>query len=189
MRILLTLTALAALSLANAKAVDDKTFFSGAHIGMTIDECMAYYYPHGIPAGLIEAMMTHGGIHGIGDRAAAASPGAISDAGSYWFSGAPDGEQRIDFRTNSNPQGDRHVEIYFRESDRKVVSVEYWKMSGDQTFDRDLIDYLVHLNRGRGLGVIVSKFYGGTVGQFIIKTEEQEKVEEGQIKYSSIHGA
>jgi hypothetical protein len=26
-------------------AVDDKTFFSGAHLGITIDECAAYYRP------------------------------------------------------------------------------------------------------------------------------------------------
>jgi hypothetical protein len=92
--ILLTLMALVSLSLANALAVDDKAIFSGAYIGETIDECMAYYYPHGIPVGLIEAM-AQGGIQGVGDRPAAASPGAISDAGSAWHSGAPDGEQEI----------------------------------------------------------------------------------------------
>jgi hypothetical protein len=31
--------------LANALAVDDKTFFSGAYIGATIDQCFAYITP------------------------------------------------------------------------------------------------------------------------------------------------
>jgi hypothetical protein len=175
-KILLTLMALA--SVVNAQLVDDKTFFSGAYIGETIDECMAYYYPNGIPAGLI-----YGPIDGVGDRAAAASPGAIANAGSAFLSGAPYGEQEIDFRTtyidfrtNFDPHGDRRVVVFYRESDRKVVSVRYWKMSGDQTFDMDMIDYLVHLNRGRGLGIIVSELYDNR-SQFIVQTEERRRKE------------
>jgi hypothetical protein len=72
-RIFLILLALA--SLANAQAVDEWTFFSGAHLGMTIDECSAYYSK------------------------------AIADAGSAWHSGAPEGEQIVDFRTNSSGPG------------------------------------------------------------------------------------
>jgi nucleoside-specific outer membrane channel protein Tsx len=41
---LLTLTALASLTMAHtAKAVNDKTFFSGAHLWMTIDQCVVGY--------------------------------------------------------------------------------------------------------------------------------------------------
>jgi hypothetical protein len=44
MKTLSLLMALASLSMADpAKAVDDQTFFSGAHLGMTLDECYVYY--------------------------------------------------------------------------------------------------------------------------------------------------
>src|SRR5260370_34807690 len=38
-----TLPAIFGLSLGTAEAVDDKTFSNGAHLGMTLDECYAYY--------------------------------------------------------------------------------------------------------------------------------------------------
>jgi hypothetical protein len=54
-RILLTLTALARLTMAHAQnAIDDKTFFSGANLGMTLDEAYAYYTPEIAGGGIAE---------------------------------------------------------------------------------------------------------------------------------------
>jgi hypothetical protein len=82
---------------------DDGRFFSGAHLGMTIDQCVAYYRN-------------------------------IADGGILEHSGAPRGEVQIDFRTASVPQ--RRVYFYFRKSDRKIVSVTYWKLGANETFSQ-----------------------------------------------------
>jgi hypothetical protein len=149
MRMLLTLTVLASLSLANAQAVDDKTFFSGAHIGETIDECMAYYYPHGGPTRPIGAPAL--GPIPLGGRTP--STGAIADAGSCWHSGAPEGEEEVDFRTNSNPARQRRVLIDYRTSDRKIVCISYWKVDdgNEKSFSKEEIRYLTALNSGQGV--------------------------------------
>src|SRR4029077_13754725 len=74
MKTLSLLMALASLTMAHAQnAIDDKTFFSGAHLGATLDEAYAYYTPE------------------------------IADGGIAEHSGAPRGERQIDFRTRSVP--------------------------------------------------------------------------------------
>jgi hypothetical protein len=99
--------AIASLTIANyAQTPDDKTFFSGAHLGMTIDECVGYYRK-------------------------------IADGGILGHSGAPRGEGQVDFRTASVPQ--RRVYVYFRKSDKKIVSVTYWKLGPNETFSQDEI--------------------------------------------------
>jgi hypothetical protein len=137
LHLLLTLTALGLVT--NALA-DDKTFFSGAHLGMTIEECVAYY---------------HGGTS---------------------HSGAPPGERLIDFRTNSEPT--RRVLVYCRTSDRKIVSVIYWKMGVNETFTPEEIRYLTDLNRGQGS--LVTHLYGDNNAdgaEFEVTTHAQDKLE------------
>jgi hypothetical protein len=58
----------------------------------------------------------------------------------------------IDFRTNSGPDGHsmRRVFVYYRESDRKVVSVFYWKMEANETFSQEEMSHLAHLSSGQG---------------------------------------
>jgi hypothetical protein len=118
MRFSLIFTVVTALaSLANAQYVTNKTFFSGAHLGMTIDECVAHY--RSIP-------MEH--------------------------SGAPEGEKFVEFRHTSqgNPNEQWRILIYFRESDRKIVSVTYWKVGPDETWSQNDMRYIEKLNSGQG---------------------------------------
>jgi hypothetical protein len=49
-----------------------------------------------------------------------------ASGGILQHSGAPPGELQLDFRTASVPE--RRVYVYFRKSDKKIVSVTYWKM-------------------------------------------------------------
>jgi hypothetical protein len=139
-RILLTCAALASL-LANALAVDDKIFFSGVHLGMTIDECVTYY-----------------------DK--------IADGGIIEHSGAPSGERNFDFRTRGSlSESQRRVSVYFRKSDRRIVSVTYWKL--DEKFSPEEIRYLTDLNKGPDQ--LVTHLYDD--GEFEITTAEQDQLE------------
>jgi hypothetical protein len=142
--------ALGSLTIADpAKAVDDKTFFSGARLGMTLDECYAYY-------------------------------DSIADGGIAEHSGAPRGERQIDFRTGSNPM--RRIYVYIRKSDRKIVSVTYWKMGENETFSQEEIHYLTDLNSGHGpLITHIGDEYKDTSGtEFEVTTADQEKIERAQ---------
>lgn len=72
---LLILTALASLTIANYSArADDKSFFAGAHLGMFINQCEAYY------------------------------KNSRQDVGALEHSGPPPREAQVDFRTSSIPQ-------------------------------------------------------------------------------------
>ena len=141
--------------MANAQsAVDDKTFFAGAHLGITIDQCAAYYRELG-HVGVLE------------------------------HSGAPRGQRSFDFRTGSNPLltddaqwRQRRVYVYFRTSDGKIVSLEYWKSGADnETFSKEEIRYLKDLNKGQG-SLVTEIAEEGTV--FTVTTAEQEKIEQAQ---------
>jgi hypothetical protein len=98
MKVLLTLLVLA--NLANAKAVDEWTFFSGAHLGMTVREYDNYYAP------IADTFFTHSGAP-AGER--------YVDFRSYGTDGT---------------QHDWRVLVHYRESDATIVSVEYWNASG-----------------------------------------------------------
>ena len=63
--------------------------------------------------------------------------------------------------------------IYFRESDRKIVYLSYWKLGPDETFAPDLIRYLTDLNSGQGPLVT----YVDDDGKFEVTTVEHEKLE------------
>jgi hypothetical protein len=138
------LTILAALmalaSLANAQYVTNKAFFSGAHLGMTIDECVAHY--GSIP-------MSH--------------------------SDPREGEKFVEFRhiSQGNPNEQWRVLIYFRESDRKIVYLSYWKLGPDDTFSPEEIRYLTDLNSGQGPLVT----HVDNDGEFEVTTVEHEKLE------------
>jgi len=90
--------ALASVSVADAaKAVDDKTFFSGAHLGMTLDECYAYY------------------------------DDSVADGGIAEHSGAPRGERQIDFRTDSNPMRRVYVYVRKKDRKIVSVTYWKWE--------------------------------------------------------------
>ena len=149
-KLIIILTAIASLTIANyAQTPDDKTFFSGAHLGMTIDECVAYYRK-------------------------------IADGGILRHSGAPRGEEQVDFRTASVPQ--RRVYVYFRKSDKKIVSVTYWKLGPNETFSQDEIHFLTDLNSGHGkLTTSISDEYKADSGtEFEVTTAKQYRLEQSQ---------
>ena len=136
-RLLLICVALA--SVANAQYPTNKAFFSGAHLGMTIDECVAHY--GSIP-------MSH--------------------------TGAPDGETSVEFRhiPKEAPDEQWRVLIYFRESDRKIVYISYWKLGPNETFSPDEIRYLTFLNSGQGPLVT----HLDDDGEFEVTTAEHQKL-------------
>jgi hypothetical protein len=173
-RMLLTLMALAVSSLANALAVDEKTFFktffSGAHLGMTIEECESYYFPDGaVP--VARGALALGAIPLGGGTATAR---AIADGGSCWHSGAPDGERYLDFR-HQDPTW--RVLVCYRESDSKIVWVDYWRLD-DQAFSPDEIRYLIDLNRGQGK-LLLEPYDNGD--EFVVTTPAQDKLERAPI--------
>ena len=122
---------------------DNQAFFSGAHLGMTIDECHAYYK-------------------------------RLKDIGILWHSGAPTGERQEDFRTSTVPQ--RRVYVYFRESDKRIVSVLYWKLGENEKFSQAEMQYLANLNRGHGK--LTTKVIEG--GEFLVTTPRQYQIEQSQ---------
>ena len=147
-KLLLTLTAFASLTM-SVYAVSDTTFFSGVHLDMTIDQCVALYRP-------------------------------LADGGILEHSGAPAGERQVDFRTASNPQ--RRVYVYFRKSDRKIVSITYWKMGANEGFSPEEIRLLLAVNSGHGsLVTLVQEEYKSDSGtEFEITTSPQYQLEQAQ---------
>ena len=89
--------------------------------------------------------------------------------------GAPDGEKFVEFRhiSQGNPMEQWRVLIYFRESDRKIVYVSYWKLGPDETFSPEQIRYLTDLNSGQGPLVT----HIDNDGEFEVTTTEHEKRE------------
>jgi hypothetical protein len=96
--ILLILMTLA--NLADAKTVDEWTFFSGAHLGMTVKEYDNYYAP------IADTFFTYGG---------APEGQKYVDFRSYG---------------DAVPHHDWRVLVHYRESDGVIVSIEYWNASG-----------------------------------------------------------
>jgi hypothetical protein len=147
----LTLMVLASAALAGdaTQYVTDKVFFSGIHLGMTIEAAWAYYFPDGaVPAALGAPAL---GSIPVGGGNTTAAPKAIADAGAVSHSGAPKGERELDFRTNSNPQDPRRVLVHYRESDGVIVYVCYWHLYGNEkAFSKEEIRYLTDLNSGHG---------------------------------------
>jgi hypothetical protein len=82
-----------------AKAVDAWTFFSGAHLGMTIKEYNDYYAP------IADTAFRYGGAPD-GQR--------YVDFRSYG---------------KSAPYHDWRVLVYYRESDGVIVAIEYWNVN------------------------------------------------------------
>jgi hypothetical protein len=124
------------------RAVNAKTFFSGAHVGMTIEECVAYYDK------IAETVF-------VGD------------------SGLHSGAKYMDFRTLSDPE--RFITVNFRESDRKIVSVLYWKMGKNETFSLEERRYLTDLSSGQG---ILKTTYMAMGAQFEVTTAAQDKLDQ-----------
>ena len=170
MRILITWAAIVSLSLAPRAKAQVDAFFRGAHLGMTIEECNAYYFPHGGPTGPIGT---------FGAALDGPTPvKAIADAGSCWHSGAPAGEEKVDFRTqvridDETAPRERRVLVTYRTSDHKIVSVTYWNLSGH--FSKGDLKKLLKLNQGRGISHLVSHFYDDE--EFEVTTAEQYKLE------------
>jgi hypothetical protein len=87
-------------SMAKAKTVDAWTFFSGAHLGMTLKEYATYYFP------ISDTYFGYGG---------APEGQQYVDFRSYGTEGA---------------QHDGRVLVHYRESDKVIVAIEYWNASG-----------------------------------------------------------
>ena len=72
----------------------------------------------------------------------------------FWNITGSYGLRSFDFRTGSDPffgpddpkWQQWRVYVYFRKSDGKIVSLEYWKLGGDETFSREEIRYLKALS-------------------------------------------
>jgi hypothetical protein len=151
MKTLSLLMALASLSVADAaKAVDDKTFFSGAHLGMTLDECYAYY------------------------------DDSVADGGIAEHSGAPRGERQIDFRTDSNPMRRVYVYVrkkdrkivsvtYWKMGENETFSQE------EIHYLRDL-----NSGHGSLITHLDDKYKDTSGTEFTVTTAEQEKIEREQ---------
>jgi hypothetical protein len=101
-RILFTLLTLMVLaSVANAKpSVNEWTFFSGVHLGMTMREYIDYYDP------ISDTSVGHG----------------HSPEGQKYVDFRSYG--------SSVPYHDWRVLVHYRESDGVIVSIEYWNASG-----------------------------------------------------------
>jgi hypothetical protein len=169
--ILMTLITLSRLGECQTQYVTDKVFFSGIHLGMTIEAAWAYYFPDGaVPAAVGAPAL---GSIPLGGGNATAAPKAIADAGAVSHSGAPEGEKELDFRTNSNPEDPRRVLVDYRKSDGIIVCVCCWHLYGNEkAFSKEEIRYLTDLNSGQGpLKTIVADD-----GEFEVMTEVQYKI-------------
>ena len=171
MKLLLIMMVLASVTMAD-DAVTDKVFFSGIHLGMTIEAAWSYYFPDGaVPAAVGAPAL---GSIPLGGGNTAAAPKAIADAGAISHSGAPKGEKELDFRTNSNPQDPRRVLVDYRESDGVIVYVCYWHLAGNKNaFSPEEQRYLTDLNSGQG----PLKTTVDDDGEFEVTTVAQYKVE------------
>jgi hypothetical protein len=147
--LLALMTVMILANMANAKAVDEWTFFSGAHLGMTIEEAAAFYRP--------------------------GTPGTIATGGSTSWGGAPSGQHYVDFRNYDSH--DWRVLVCYRESDGKIVLVDYWKIG--EKFSKEQTNYLTDLNRP--YGPLVSRLDDDSK-EFVITTPEQDKLEQEAIR-------
>jgi hypothetical protein len=66
--------------------------------------------------------------------------------------------------------------VHFRESDGKIVSVEYWNDSGK--FPPGLVRYLTGLNQGQGKLLIHLYNVGSDDEELQISTTAQDKLED-----------
>ena len=122
----------------------DKSFFAGTRLGMTIEQCEAFYHKYG-------------------------------NIDSLGHSGAPQGEAQVDFRTSAAPQ--RRVYVFYGKSNRKIVSVMYWKLGENETFSKDEIQFLTSLNQGRG-SLVTQLSENGS--EFEVSTPRQFQLEQAQ---------
>jgi hypothetical protein len=147
------ITAAAALGLvaANAKA-DIDAFYSGLYLGMPLDDCASFYLD--------------------GDP-------RIADAGYMVWGGAHThaGQRLMDFRSNIT---NRRVQIIYRESDRKIVSVAYYDLN-NRPFAKEELKELMAINRGRGQRIVSSIGENGTF--FEVTTPQQLKLEMTPINF------
>jgi hypothetical protein len=142
-KIFLLLMMVASTTLAKpAKSVDEWTFFSGAHLGMTMTEYVSYYDP------ISDTRMNH--------------------------SGAPKGQQIVEFRSYGTDEHDWRVMVTYRESDGVIVSIDYWNESGK--FSKEMINLLEGLNKGYP-GLIHTLYNDGADTELYATTAAQEKLE------------
>jgi hypothetical protein len=66
------------------------------------------------------------------------------DVAMLWHSGAPPGQEQVDFRNRAMPQ--RRIYVYYSLTDNKIVSVLYWKLGDGETFSKAERNHLVKLN-------------------------------------------
>lgn len=69
----------------------------------------------------------------------------------------------------------RRVYVYFRKSDRKIVSVLYWKLGDGESFSSAEQNHLTELNRGHG--ALTAKLIGPA--EFKVTSPGQARIEEG----------
>jgi hypothetical protein len=112
---------------------------------MTLDEYAAYYFP-------------------------------IADT-YFGYGGAPEGQKYVDFRSygSSVPYHDWRVLVHYRESDKVIVSIEYWNASGK--FSKEMIRHLKDLNKGYP-DLITRLYDDGSDAELVATTAAQEKLED-----------
>ena len=93
-----------------------------------------------------------------------------------WHSGAPPGEEQVDFRTSTSPQ--RLVYVYYRKADDKIVSVSYWKLGKGETFSKAERNYLLKLNGNHANLILKTLGEGSELGsECEIATPHQYQIE------------
>jgi len=100
----------------------------------------------------------------------------FGDVGAMGHSGAPPGQQEVDFRNSTNPQ--RRVYVTFRKSDGKILSVIYWKLGEDETFSAEELQELVRLNAGNG--TLTTKLVDKS--EFMVTTPKQYRLQRSEFE-------
>jgi len=95
----------------------------------------------------------------------------LGNVDALWHSGAPPGQEQVDFRSDTVPQ--RRTVIYYSVADNKILSVIYWKLGSGETFSKAERNHLIKLS-GNKADLTVTIFDGS---QFEVTTPKQFKIE------------
>jgi hypothetical protein len=97
----------------------------------------------------------------------------LGNVAALWHSGAPPGQEQVDFRSDTVPQ--RRTVIYYSVADNKILSVIYWKLGEGETFSKAERNHLIKLSGNRA-DLTVTIFAEGS--EFEVTTPKQFKIED-----------
>jgi hypothetical protein len=100
----------------------------------------------------------------------------FGNVGALMHSGAPPGQEEVDFRNDTVPQ--RRVYITFRKSDGEVLSVIYWKLGTKDAFSTQELQTLVTLNGVNGR--LMAKFVAEN--EFMVTTPTQYRLQRSEFQ-------